>query len=759
MDPESLDKLHIIVRKVYIAVVACHATASVVTAVLFTYRSRKDLALAKRSVFLTNVGVAGNILISVPFLMSETMDGFPCFVLLWSIYLGVTLTIFSLAARAMRLRHLFQVNQDKLGRLAPAVDATTMELERGDVSSDRGESAGAAAGFNSSLSAARVVVVAPYVSGGVPALPMMGPRTGSLARNRERIVGSKVTLSSARALPRIDTGSLLRTGVEDHEFTYPGAPSKSPTVGPGDIEERDADAIEKGEITSGAADQSTLSAGRIVEEVPRGSGSIPMLSPLEASTGTLSRDRQKIAGSKVTLSSARALPRTNPGAGDAGATLGRPLGRDPGARDASATLGRPLNRDPLKGTLDAADSPLGKKGAADEWNGEISRSVYLALGASLAAVISYLVVVSNVSERYRVNPPSTACGTGTWEVLPLIAVMGGFFLFATPVIVYSLRNVSDPNGIKEDLIVSAIADTIVTIMFFIWQIAFPTSISSEIHAVFGAVNWPVLGVFIGHITSVIIPLSRSYTVEGNPMQMLRRAIRARKKSGSKHRQGPVTWSLFAAVLDDPECFEALKEYSARDFAAEYPIFYEEYRRLMDSVRAALVPEVREALPTTRLGVPKPLVPSSTKISLVSASKYPVYDGGEGENASVWKKIVFWRKRDEGGSAVSVAAGDPASQRNSTARAHTVSPLTITTGSLLIPPRFRDDYRVFFQTFIARGAPLQVNLPARIVDEITRQLGHGSTLLPLMSVFDEAKNEVLIAMYDTFPRFVASEATG
>ncbi|KAJ3264193.1 hypothetical protein HK104_006510 [Borealophlyctis nickersoniae] len=65
-------------------------------------------------------------------------------------------------------------------------------------------------------------------------------------------------------------------------------------------------------------------------------------------------------------------------------------------------------------------------------------------------------------------------------------------------------------------------------------------------------------------------------------------------------------------------------------------------------------------------------------------------------------------------------------------------------------------------FISHGANYQVNLPAHVVTDIAQKIGQrdaSGTPLPPINVFDEAKNEVVNLMFETFPRFVEVEKNG
>ncbi|KAJ3010751.1 hypothetical protein HKX48_007217, partial [Thoreauomyces humboldtii] len=71
----------------------------------------------------------------------------------------------------------------------------------------------------------------------------------------------------------------------------------------------------------------------------------------------------------------------------------------------------------------------------------------------------------------------------------------------------------------------------------------------------------------------------------------------------------------------------------------------------------------------------------------------------------------------------------------------------------------EDYRTLYTTFIHPSAPLRVHLSSRVAEDIEKQVGEGSRVLPLVSVFDEARNEVLVNLFEMFPRFLDVERDG
>ena len=81
-------------------------------------------------------------------------------------------------------------------------------------------------------------------------------------------------------------------------------------------------------------------------------------------------------------------------------------------------------------------------------------------------------------------------------------------------------------------------------------------------------------------------------------------------------------------------------------------------------------------------------------------------------------------------------------------------------NLPIPAVLASDFRRIFRTFIRPGAALQLNLPAHLVRQLTQQLGgREEGNLPLISVFDPVRTEVLAMMFQSFLKFVEEEKEG
>ncbi|TPX66995.1 hypothetical protein SpCBS45565_g04138 [Spizellomyces sp. 'palustris'] len=702
-------------RKVYTGVSVVYLSFIVITAAWFVWRTRTDSALAKRSVFLTMLGFFGNLLISSPFLLLQAME-FPCFLILWNLYLGVTLTVFSLSARAWRLRYLFRSHQAKLARMKSLEggskrngEGATREMSDEEKDSlepwpehipartRAGESQTLTINAGSTMGGSTLLSPGPNVSG----------RT---------IVGRAGSLWSAIAASRHGTSRGMLAA------SHPGIPTMH-TDGP--TERRSDDAL-----------ASAAEAGHVSSPTNRKSS--PSLPKRSAPTAT-----------QMSLNYINPKPEEEP----------------------------------------------------------TKRLAYILFGI-LALVVGYICAVTALSTQYRIRPVSYQCTMGTWEMMPVLVIMAGFFILGCPTLCWWLWRDNDTYGIRRDLIAFAISGTTVAVMYGLQQAMLPSGRNfgeSPLRLYFGASNWPVLGVAVGHMTSIFLPLLASYDIHPlRPFSRLFRLYRAPSRESNTDSEGSnekleakkrkvgkrrparkgappsVTWALFASVLDDPDCFEAFKDFAARDFAAENPLFYQEYRRLTEKVRVAQAPspganrllpgiaagpsgESSASLPVPTDGassLPAPLVHQSTMSRMSMADKYPVFDFTVRQERTMKTRIITFLAHPFSRPLSNTSRAGSLFNFGSRSQPVLVPPpVAASAGGLLIPPSMRDEYRTFYKTFISPGSPCQVNLPARIVEDVAKQVGDDSKVLPLVSIFDEARNEVLDSMFEMFPRFVEAERDG
>ncbi|KAJ3012376.1 hypothetical protein HKX48_006307, partial [Thoreauomyces humboldtii] len=552
------------VRKVYSGVAAVYLTFITVTAVWFAWRTRKDATLAKRSVLLTMVGFVGNFCISFPFLCLQATR-FPCFLILCSLYLGVSLTVFSLSARAWRLRYLFREHQQKLTRMRALHEEHDKGSKAVDIDTDADQNAEAEEGDDmlEPLGTHRGVV-------GSQALTLMGSASvaGSTNLGGGGLVGSTTSMTGNPRGGRTSSGHLSRVG-SGSVVAHGRSPSMASTHQPW------------------ASPLRTVTSF----DARRHSDRDASLAAVEEGHGTIAR-RTLASFSKKQTQMSFMTP---------------------------APLEEPTRR-----------------------------FVYILL-TIVSIVAVYVGAVLSVSKQYSPRPISYTCEMGVWEMVPVLVIFGSFLFVGCPALCWWLWNDKDTYGIRRDLTVFAVAGTLVAIMYGLEQVLIPTGQNygdSTARLYFGASNWPVIGVGVGHFTSIVFPLLGSYGIfPGRPFERLLQALyrspsgdtksepgsmekleaekvrrteaaaRSKKtkrtRKAGRGRSASVTWTLFQSVLEDRECFEALKGFAARDFAAENPLFYQEYKKLMQKVRAEQDPDTSALEPQTSGGTSSFLPPGTS----------------------------------------------------------------------------------------------------------------------------------------------------
>ncbi|KAI8822991.1 uncharacterized protein EV422DRAFT_522966 [Fimicolochytrium jonesii] len=923
------------VRKVYSGVTALYLTFIVMTALWFVWRTRKDSALAKRSVWLTMVGFLGNFLISFPFLMLQSMS-FPCPMIMICVYLGVSLTVFSLSARAWRLRYLFRSHQEKLarmrnleGRYTGATPAKTVDIDEDDENAHEEDREGeeqdsleplgtrkkAAAESRADTLAGSTNLVSGSTILGEGNIPTPMPVRG---QNSRMSTGKPIAAGFSGA----NASAATIAGRNGSQFlppsgTHPGI--NRARGGSGD--EGVPTAASRPRLGAFIA-QSKSRAQSFFGFLFNQMDSDAFAAAEEGQITSPTSHRAHFGGRSQRLGSS-ALQKSQTG-GLPGLRNGSTAGA--GASTFSffnkRRLGSTTGPSPGPNFHHRASSALTNTQSTATSQDEPTRKLLYILAFVIAFVVLYISVVLIFTKQFSVNPVSYKCRMGTWEMTPVLVLMGGFFMFGCPALCWWLWRDHDTYGIRRDLIVFAIGGTTIAIMYGIQQMLLPDGINygeSTLRLYFGASNWIVIGVAIGHLTSIFFPLLGSYDIhpgrsleiffgrlyrapsrdtnseDGGSIEKLDQlrgakqtvpgstdsvaatgsgdiaelqpsdkknclhigtheaavgynpavkrnahtsstSRRTNQRSGGPSGRKPngghppkkwkpgastVTWTLFQGVLDDETCFESFKTFAARDFGAENPLFYQEYRKLMGEVRAAQEAEKGgpvggqptagsrrpstdpppQSIDDTPSRSPRPDQPQgvsekprshvaeaplpdehrlgatqSGAISRdsVAAKNYPVFDFTDSDSIAPTLRSKVANMLLAGKASRTSSKNRNSKQSVSTQRSQIslfgfgsssqptlhAPPVAGSEGGLLIPPSMRGDYETFYNTFVAPGSPLQVSLPARIVEDIAKQVADESRrVLPLVSVFDEARNEVLSAMYAMFPRFVDVEKEG
>ncbi|KAJ1952561.1 hypothetical protein EC988_003491, partial [Linderina pennispora] len=209
---------------------------------------------------------------------------------------------------------------------------------------------------------------------------------------------------------------------------------------------------------------------------------------------------------------------------------------------------------------------LGKWWAAEKSQITERRLVWYVLFATLFTAIVCSIIQALTKDLAIVPMMYSKCPVGVWEYFPLYAMIALYCVVLTPVLVYHIWPIKDAFGIRHDILLNNLFTFICVLMFMV-----------QTNKGFGGRDpfwdsflWCALLFNLSQITSVIIPLVRSYrqsdafTWSDNP-----------GRTASKE--------LFYRVLNHPELFEKLKIYSAANFCTEITLFLEEYQVLKANV--------------------------------------------------------------------------------------------------------------------------------------------------------------------------------
>ncbi|KAJ3118852.1 hypothetical protein HDU96_007594 [Phlyctochytrium bullatum] len=342
------------------------------------------------------------------------------------------------------------------------------------------------------------------------------------------------------------------------------------------------------------------------------------------------------------------------------------------------------------------------------------------------------------------------CGQFSWPFYPLLGIEAGFGFVGFPALLWLLRRVEDNHGIRIDILI-AVLFSIVALLAHL-ALTLSRSFSLLVNNYF-IVN---LVIYITFLTSLIIPVYRSFAEQ-----------RARDRSLAMG----LSLAAFRKVLDDPALVKDFKHFCVKDFSVENIMFYEEVRHLKQKLVAHLAnPDLGVASTT---GNPGFLVSSSASTTTSSSDPAKPTDG-----ASVSSSKKLWKRKPRPEAVAAAAATDDPRPSVDTFAASDVTPLadgfprpslslsetstlprtaaqppvpppppTTTApapGPDLVPPALRQSYRLVYLAFIQPArAPLEVNLPADVRDEVTRAF---ETETVAGDVFDRAVGFVEETMF-------------
>ncbi|KAJ3054199.1 hypothetical protein HK097_002422 [Rhizophlyctis rosea] len=332
----------------------------------------------------------------------------------------------------------------------------------------------------------------------------------------------------------------------------------------------------------------------------------------------------------------------------------------------------------------------------------------------MVIVAAWCTYVQAKSEQYSVEPASYYCpqienGRLRWEHWPFMVVSTAWSFIACPLFVWLLWKANDTYGIRRDMIVTSIATPFFTIASFVAQ-SFPFGHmpgEPTFPIWVPATTWALGGVYIGQWTAVALPVLESYGY--HPVRRIRRWWRSyystftefATRTGEIRGRRPSTKAVETVPYQD--LFRAV---------LEDPQWFEAFRSF-----------------------------SARDFTTENPMFFHEY-----------RKLMLKVKATLG----NVARDGPESESQLGLGVY----LPPSTSNLPIPTVLASDFRKLYRTFIRPSAALQLNLPAHLVHQISQQLGRkDETGLPLISVFDPVRTEVLTMMFQSFSKFVEEEKEG
>ncbi|KAI8846526.1 hypothetical protein BC829DRAFT_398439 [Chytridium lagenaria] len=250
----------------------------------------------------------------------------------------------------------------------------------------------------------------------------------------------------------------------------------------------------------------------------------------------------------------------------------------------------------------------------------VLKTIALAIGAQMLGCLALQIALP---DPVRIIP-KVAVGRQmvslfVSHLLTTYIVAGLYLVVCSPIMIYLLWNVKDANGIRNQIVTTIVIGIPFFIMWFL-LIFVRNGPHSVLREVLPAPYYPFLLFLIAHITSIVIPLIKSYTsgiptrkkVGYNALTSLERGNASKQpksifpwrtpKSSPKHstqrvgrtahrqpwwhRLGRAASSPtepllineydFRRVLDDPLLFPSFKKFSASDFSIEPALFHESH---------------------------------------------------------------------------------------------------------------------------------------------------------------------------------------
>ncbi|KAJ3172477.1 hypothetical protein HDU88_005805 [Geranomyces variabilis] len=382
------------------------------------------------------------------------------------------------------------------------------------------------------------------------------------------------------------------------------------------------------------------------------------------------------------------------------------------------------------------------------------RRMNMTLTASILVFTVWTGLAQTFTVRARFYPVIDWCTLAptarpylAWEFIPAVITVFAYLFIAIPIAYHKLRKVRDTYYIRKGLMITFTTVYICVFTYFIWMYLIQRQ-WPVLAIVFPDTLWLIIAGTVNHATAVFWPVVLSYREDrarGAGPASSGPALCSTTASTMIDFDAPIcltefsvvekgipkaaksltrTMESFKCVLNDPDLFEAFKNVAVEDFNVENPLFYEEHHAFAESVRM-----FRSYQATLN-----PLSPSSSS-------------SAQGPPLLLQPPEPSLRRR----SGPITLPGAATTTTSTTATSPTATKSTPDTTPL--PPWLRLRARSIYGNFIAPGAPLLLNLSARVREPVIRAFVSGEEP-PGGDVFAAVLDEVIWTMFEnTFVKFL------
>ncbi|RUS27771.1 hypothetical protein BC938DRAFT_482752 [Jimgerdemannia flammicorona] len=249
-----------------------------------------------------------------------------------------------------------------------------------------------------------------------------------------------------------------------------------------------------------------------------------------------------------------------------------------------------------------------------------------------------------------------------------------------------------------------------------------------------SVAWVVLGSFVTHLNSVLLPLNNQY--------------RENKYRNDLRSGAYQDWESFRLVMSDTRLRLKLNQHSVQAFCVELTRFIDEYQNLkVAAVEAFKDHEAVDGIPPVPPAMVRPYnrAESSTKESAIKSA-----------TLSATQSLLAKIRLPSPAPKYPIDITPPTTSIVMSVPSLNQRIFPITDDALSVPEQLKPSFLNFYTTFIKTDSFLEVNLTADVRTRIMDQMKSGAYTL---TMFDEANKQVHdLLFYNVFPSFVMTNMT-